>query len=315
MYKVVLKGLMDNSALGREIFLEKFAKAYKINKAEAEEFIDGRGGVIYEYDDKSQAERGLAFIEKIGGFGEIIEETAETVPYSPESSPAPRVVEEPAAPAKPVRTDLAAPEPVPGQDTGTRPCPKCGYPVAAGEDECPSCQIFISKYETMMKKKAALQAQSSPSFQAPAAGGAAAAGWAGYQTPGQLPSWDPVSGSAAAPTGAPLPTPGQYQYPQPPYAGQYQQAPGFDSRPTLPQAKNALIMAIVSFFCFGIILGPLSIYLGYSANETLKMHPEYKGSGLAIAAMLTGTASLLINLLSMGLYCGTIGEMMRTMPQ
>ncbi len=48
------------------------------------------------------------------------------------------------------------PDAASGKTTDTRPCPKCGHSVPAKQDECPNCQVYISKYEIMMQKRASM---------------------------------------------------------------------------------------------------------------------------------------------------------------
>jgi len=61
--------------------------------------------------------------------------------------------------------------------------------------------------------------------------------------------------------------------------------------PTVPQegaklASNALTMAIVGFFCVGIVLGPLAISNAKKAKELLREGEE--GYGKAVAAEVIG---------------------------
>src|SRR5688572_4599631 len=45
-------------------------------------------------------------------------------------------------------------------------------------------------------------------------------------------------------------------------------------------AKDALILAIVSIFCFGFILGPIAIFKSVQARSELNRDPRLGGSGM-----------------------------------
>jgi hypothetical protein len=53
-------------------------------------------------------------------------------------------------------------------------------------------------------------------------------------------------------------------------------------------AKDALTMAIFSFFCFGIILGPFAIHRATAARKKIAADPTLRGNGHANAATLLG---------------------------
>jgi len=84
----------------------------------------------------------------------------------------------------------------------------------------------------------------------------------------------------------------QQPYPQQPYGqqmpGAQPYAPGYDPglRQAVSDAKNALIMAIVGIFCFGIILEPLAIVNARKAKKVLS--PGDEGYGNAQAAEIIG---------------------------
>lgn len=57
---------------------------------------------------------------------------------------------------------------------------------------------------------------------------------------------------------------------------------------TLPEAKEALKLAIIGIFCFGIVLGPMAIVKATSAKKTIAQDPRYEGEGVATAAQIIG---------------------------
>jgi len=58
------------------------------------------------------------------------------------------------------------------------------------------------------------------------------------------------------------------------------------------EAKDALIMAIVGLFCFGVILGPLAIAKAVKAKNMMRLNPRLTGSGQASAALVLGIVAL-----------------------
>jgi uncharacterized Tic20 family protein len=65
---------------------------------------------------------------------------------------------------------------------------------------------------------------------------------------------------------------------------------------TIPckEAKDALTHAIVSLFCFGIILGPMAISKGLKAKKMIEANPRLTGSGKATAAIIIGVVALVL---------------------
>lgn len=72
----------------------------------------------------------------------------------------------------------------------------------------------------------------------------------------------------------------------------YPGMPAYPSSPVLAKeearkkANNALTQAIIGFFCFGIILGPIAISQAAAAKKTLA--PGEAGYGTATAAQVIG---------------------------
>ncbi|MGA1790371.1 MAG: hypothetical protein ACMUIM_02715 [bacterium] len=122
-YRVILKGLVDNTEAGKLAFIKRFAAAYKLDSENAKRHLINSKGIIYECEDLEKAQKGKAFLERLGGVAEIITE---------QDSPIPSKIE---------------------NETDTRPCPKCGYSVPVEFEECPKCRIFIKKYEKVIALK------------------------------------------------------------------------------------------------------------------------------------------------------------------
>jgi hypothetical protein len=65
------------------------------------------------------------------------------------------------------------------------------------------------------------------------------------------------------------------------------------------EAGEALTYAIVSLFCFGIVLGPVAIHKAYKAKQAIAEDPRLSGYGKANAAMVIGIVALLLWILGM----------------
>lgn len=79
----------------------------------------------------------------------------------------------------------------------------------------------------------------------------------------------------------------------PPPGGPYNNFGGMEA----PGAKQALIYGIVSFFCCGILLGPIAIMKANEAKRAIAMDPSLTGGGMATAGMILGIVSLILNVL------------------
>jgi hypothetical protein len=66
-----------------------------------------------------------------------------------------------------------------------------------------------------------------------------------------------------------------------------------------PGAKQALILGIVSFFCCGIILGPMAIINANKAKQAIAMDPSLTGGGMATAGMILGIIALVLNVVGL----------------
>jgi hypothetical protein len=61
-----------------------------------------------------------------------------------------------------------------------------------------------------------------------------------------------------------------------------------------PEASEALKYAIVSLFCFGLILGPIAINKALKAKKMIATNPRLTGSGKVTAALIIGTIGLVL---------------------
>ena len=60
------------------------------------------------------------------------------------------------------------------------------------------------------------------------------------------------------------------------------------------EANEALTYAIISFFCCGMVLGPVAIAKAHKARELIAADPKLTGSGKATAAMVIGIVALVL---------------------
>jgi hypothetical protein len=79
---------------------------------------------------------------------------------------------------------------------------------------------------------------------------------------------------------------------------------------TLPckEASEALTYAIVSLFCFGIILGPIAISKASKARKMIALNPRLTGSGKTTAAMVIGIVAIILWLLSIVIKVSKVGQ-------
>ena len=62
------------------------------------------------------------------------------------------------------------------------------------------------------------------------------------------------------------------------------------------EASNALMLAILSFFCFPIILGPMAFVRGNNARSAMQMTGNMAGYPIAIAAMIISLITTLLGI-------------------
>jgi hypothetical protein len=60
------------------------------------------------------------------------------------------------------------------------------------------------------------------------------------------------------------------------------------------EAREAMKMAYIGIFCFGIILGPMAMGKGIGARKIIKNDPMLLGSGKAIGAVVIGAFVLVL---------------------
>jgi hypothetical protein len=96
-----------------------------------------------------------------------------------------------------------------------------------------------------------------------------------------------MSNMPAPPPNAPPPPPG------------YDYGSGGGPAVTAGKATGALVCGIVGLFCFGVILGPVAIYLGSTAKREIQQsNGRLKGSGMATAGMVLGIIAVVVFVLS-----------------
>lgn len=64
-------------------------------------------------------------------------------------------------------------------------------------------------------------------------------------------------------------------------------------------ANDALKLAALSFFCFGIVLGPMAISKAMGAKKKIAGNPGLSGEGRANAAMIMGALALVLWIIGM----------------
>lgn len=105
----------------------------------------------------------------------------------------------------------------------------------------------------------------------------------------------PATGAGPAPYG----TPGQPAPPAPlPYATATTSSQG--------RATTAFVISLLGFFCFGIVLGPISIYLAVRAKANMAQSGDFTGHGLASAALVIGIVDIFVFLLGVAIQLGVM---------
>ena len=74
----------------------------------------------------------------------------------------------------------------------------------------------------------------------------------------------------------------------------------FEEEPSIPckEANEALILAVVSIFCCGIILSPLSLIKADKARKMIAEDSRLQGSGKVTAAILISSLALILSILN-----------------
>jgi hypothetical protein len=124
----------------------------------------------------------------------------------------------------------------------------------------------------------------------------------GFGGPGYGPG--PVGYDPYAPPQEPPPNFNQgYQGP----STGYHQMSSMGSMGEAPGAQEALNIAILSFFCFGFILGPIAISKARTALAMCELNPQLTGRGKAQAAQICGIIALVLHSLGLIVRISAIG--------
>jgi hypothetical protein len=74
------------------------------------------------------------------------------------------------------------------------------------------------------------------------------------------------------------------------------------------EAGDSLKYAIIGFFCFGIILGPIAISKALKARKMIAMNPQLTGSGKATAGLVLGIVVCVLWLLGIIARFATLSQ-------
>jgi hypothetical protein len=74
------------------------------------------------------------------------------------------------------------------------------------------------------------------------------------------------------------------------------------------EAGEALTYAIISLFCFGIILGPVAISKAMKAKKMIALNPRLSGSGKASAGLIIGIIATILWVLGMISKFAALGQ-------
>lgn len=72
------------------------------------------------------------------------------------------------------------------------------------------------------------------------------------------------------------------------------------------KATASLVLGILSFLCCPIVFSVLAIVLGQQAKNEIAANPALSGEGFAQAGVILGIVSLVLAVISGGLYLGGI---------
>lgn len=64
------------------------------------------------------------------------------------------------------------------------------------------------------------------------------------------------------------------------------------------EARDALLLAFLSLFCFGIIVGPIAFVKASAAKKQMDRDPEILGRGTASAAQVVASVGVVLTLIS-----------------
>jgi hypothetical protein len=65
-----------------------------------------------------------------------------------------------------------------------------------------------------------------------------------------------------------------------------------------PRGTTVLVLGILSFFCFGIILGPIAAIMGKNALDEIDANPQaYTNRGQVLAGMICGIIGFVLSVI------------------
>jgi hypothetical protein len=283
-YRVILMGIADSREEGVRAFMGKFAAAYKMTPEQAETWIQKTKSVIYTCDDLTAAEKGKDYLTRLGGIA-AIKEAADQPPSPPPDllnskpgltpvegpcSDVPDFDDGPADSEEPLELANSSPQvgssyinANPEKQMHSRPCPKCFRPVSMDQDQCPYCQVYISKYEQMLARRA------DGLVQAPAREIATASdGDPGLYNPAVMnrgvSRYDAVGAAVADGTIV-----------------------------KCSEASMSLLFSLVGLSCLGM-LGPVAVYYGFKALGMINRDPRFTGKGQALAGTIIGILETIV---------------------
>jgi hypothetical protein len=129
----------------------------------------------------------------------------------------------------------------------------------------------------------------------------------GAPDPTANPAWPGHRETPPAPPAHPSqPPPAWPGHPAPPLPTQYANTPGHPGAPVWTGPKvsvmaiASLICGLLSFLCFGIVLGPVAFGLGLGARRTIAQSNGWrKGDGMAIAGIVLGIIGTILAVITM----------------
>lgn len=162
-YRVLLRGLKDESEEGRSRFLQRFGEAYKMSADQAAQWLRAKKGVIYTVKTPEAAEKAARYLESLGGIAAVEKIGVEPAPAPPEVPAEPASIAASPAPPPPAPAPVAStppevpagdasaptapappppPRPVAPASSGAplRACPHCTFPYRTDQPVCPACK-------------------------------------------------------------------------------------------------------------------------------------------------------------------------------
>jgi hypothetical protein len=63
-------------------------------------------------------------------------------------------------------------------------------------------------------------------------------------------------------------------------------------------AITSMVLGIVGLLCFGIVVGPVAMVLGFVSRSRIAKDPSLKGEGMALAGIIIGGIALVLSILA-----------------